>query len=147
MKKAAIILATLLTSACASQPWSEVTGDWQNVASKDQYNVNITGVNGKLKFDNQQKHTFEPGKVELRLTTTKQGQTVGQNLDRNRNKTVELDLKPCVRYYMGAQHESSLSSNVQDWQPVILKQETISSCEKLLDKKSEPNLKETKLSI
>ena len=44
MKKAAIILATLLTSACASQPWSEVTGDWQNVASKDQYNVNITGV-------------------------------------------------------------------------------------------------------
>jgi len=147
MKKAAIILATLLTSACATQPWSEVSGNLDQTAKKNLYSVNIIGINGESSLDNHARKTVKPGKVQLNLSTTKPSQTVGSAIAQYNNKTVELTFEPCVRYYVAAEHTSSSSFNKKEWQPLVLKKQPIKSCQKLLNKKSEELTTDTKLSI
>ena len=147
MKKAAIILATLLTSACASQPWSEVSGNLDQTAKKNLYSANIIGVNGESNVSKTNRRTVEPGKVQLRLSTTKPSLTVGNAIAQYNNKTVELTLEPCVRYYVVAEHTNSSSFNKKEWQPLVLKKQPIKSCQKLLNKKSEELTSDAKLSI
>lgn len=147
MKKTAIILATLLTSACASQPWSEVNGDWSNPTDTNNFDVVITGIDGKLKFENRKRETFEPGLVTLRFSSERPARTKADENASYNNKTVEMNLKPCVRYYVSAQHKNVLSGNINNWDVVVLKEEPIKSCQKLLNKKPEELTSDSKLSI
>ncbi|MCO7227509.1 hypothetical protein [Pleionea sp. CnH1-48] len=138
MKLLTAASAVLLLSACANKPWSEVDGSRSKGADPKNYDVFISGIDGKLYYDNMKMRTMEPGFRYLRLTSTKP--------DRKGRYTYNpfaMQAKPCVRYIVSAQHDSNINYDNKQWKVVVLREEPIKSCEKLMGEGPGDKLEET----
>ena len=127
MRKASFLVLLLLLSACSNNPWSVIDGSMSKVTDAKNYDVLVSGVDGKLYFDNRRIRNVDPGFRLVRLTTTKP--------DRRGHHTYTsfpIFVKPCIRYYVSAQHESNLTIDNNNWDVVVLKEEPIEGCKKLL---------------
>ena len=130
MKKVIIVLLSTVLMACASGPYSVLEFSESDRTDNRNYDVVMTGLDGKLKISNTSK-SVEPGEHFIQLATTKKGRN---NFSNKRN--IMLETKPCVRYYITAQHESGLSTNNKDWDVRVLRTEPIKHCESLVESDS-----------
>ena len=128
LKSLILFLTLSFVSGCTNKPWSVIDGSMSKPNDPKNYNVYISGIGDRLYSDNLSKKNLVPGFNRIRLTTSK--------ADRKGYHTYSsfpLETKPCVRYYVSAQHESSLAYDNKRWRVVVLGEEPIKSCEKLLN--------------
>jgi hypothetical protein len=119
MKLAIAALATALAaSGCATESFSYVQGGRYFRTPLDTFDTILVSVDGESSTQRPQR--IEPGK----RTITVQGlPTAGFRYGEQR--TLSLDIKPCVRYWIAARKNSRLS---QDFEPYVDYSEPISGC-------------------
>lgn len=116
--------ALLLTAGCATgdrRPWSALDGRDGRPTDPDVEEIYILGMDGQLFPDYPQEKRMAPGFHFFELATVR----------RDRHGTLTrlpfaLTAKPCVRYYVAAEHAQRLD-NLR-WQPRVLREEPISGC-------------------
>lgn len=124
MKKLTILAPLALLSACASGPYAIIDGSRSDITDDNNYDVVITGIDGQMYFQGLKIRNVEPGPHYIQLASTK--------VDRQGNPTYNtfiLDAKPCTRYLVSAQHESTLEFDTRDWVTKVIREEPVSGCE------------------
>jgi hypothetical protein len=112
------LTATALLAGCVAAPISEVTGARYHRAEMNRSAAIILAVDGSS--STQRVIKVDPGLREIDL----QAFPVG-GFRQGEKRTMKLDVKPCTRYYVNVQRQTSLS---QDWEPVVDFQESIAGC-------------------
>ncbi|NVJ60084.1 MAG: hypothetical protein HWE27_06835 [Gammaproteobacteria bacterium] len=130
MKLVMVVILGVLVSACANKPWSVIDGSMSRATDSQNYDVYITGVDGKLYFDNMKIRNVDSGFRLLQLTTSKPDRK-----GRYTYTSFPIITKPCVRYFVSAQHESNLTYENKRWAVLVLREEPIESCLKTLKNK------------
>ena len=120
-----ILLATLFvaTSALAGpydQPYSIITVDLKQSADPNLRKVIVNRVDDETITD--QKAVVAPGKRKVTLDVPPR-----KGFHQATQNTLEIDAKPCTRYYVAAQ---LASTTTQEWKPVIRSEEAIGECRK-----------------
>jgi hypothetical protein len=122
-----LALAAILTCAPAladePAPWAEIKiGD---MADKDRqhYDVVLMAINGSMDFRDSTRYELAPGRYSLRLASTKRGRS-GEMTAR----PFAIEMKPCVRYELVADH--ALSESEGGWKIVVRGESPIKSCAK-----------------
>jgi len=136
MKKILTILAFALLSGCASKPWSEIDGSQSDNADVHNYDIIITAVDGKIDFAGRATKSLDPGFHLVRVVSTKADRKGGYTY-----ANLPIQMKPCMRYFVTAQHDSNKLNN-KYWEVRILREEPIKSCLKLLKEKEQENNQE-----
>ena len=111
-------------SACASGPdtRSLIYGDRADDADPDQYDVLIIAADGEMMFGEEQTRLrLKPGFHYLEIATTKE--FPGRELVR---QPFAIEVKPCMRYQLVAQHESKTLKSA--WRVVVKKEEANEAC-------------------
>lgn len=89
-----IMLTSFLLTACAStKPYAIIDGSMSDEVDPKNYDVIISGADGKLFFGGDRKRRFEPGFHFLKLTTTKADQRGALT-----HANFPIVMKPCMRY-------------------------------------------------
>ena len=116
----ALVLATIALDASAARwgpTWSEVTGNLISKTHKHRTAAIIKQIDGK--YDSSRVVKVEPGKRTIVVQSPMRKGFSGTDA------TMELDLKPCKRYYINAQFKSGSGTA---WEPVIEHVEKIPGC-------------------
>ncbi|WP_345302397.1 hypothetical protein [Lysobacter hankyongensis] len=130
----ATILSTLCLAAAAGLPCASALADepapWAEIkvgsmADKDlqQYDVVLMAINGSMDFRDSTRYELAPGRYHFRLASTKRGRS-GEMTAR----PFTLDMKPCVRYDLVADHAPAESEG--GWRIVVRSESAIKSCAK-----------------
>jgi hypothetical protein len=130
----ATLLSTLCLAAAAglfwAPAWADEPGPWAEIrvgslADKDlqQYDVMLITINGSMDFRDSNRYELAPGRHRLRVASTKRGPS-GEMTAR----PFTLDMKPCVRYDLVADHTPAEPE--ASWKIVILGESPIKSCAK-----------------
>ncbi len=131
-------IATLLSTLCLAvaagllcapaladepAPWAEIKVG--SMADKDlqQYDVVLMAINGSMDFRDSTRYELSPGRHHFRLASTKRGRS-GEMTAR----PFTLEMKPCVRYDLVADHAPAESEG--GWRIVVRAESTIKSCAK-----------------
>lgn len=130
----ATILSTLCIAAAAAlvcapaladedAPWAEIKVG--SMADKDlqHYDVVLMAINGSMDFRDSTRYELAPGRYHLRVASTKRGRS-GEMTAR----PFTLDMKPCVRYDLVADHAPAESEG--GWKIVVRTESPIKSCAK-----------------
>lgn len=128
MRFLVIAMFAIFLGACSSSPWAVIDGSMSKAADPKNFDVVISGVDGKLFMDGQKVRRVDPGMHMIRVTTTKVDAFGKYTYD-----TVPFVAEPCMRYFVAAQHESSVSTDNKRWTLVVIREEPIKSCLKLLE--------------
>ena len=119
----AVALAAVSASAVAldkcGPTMSEVTGHKLSHAQMNREAAVISKIDGKSETARIVK--VEPGKRTVVVRSPMRKGFQGSDV------TMDLDLKPCERYYINAQFKSGSGT---DWEPVLAKVERIAGCKK-----------------
>jgi hypothetical protein len=122
MKRFAILLPLVLAATVQAgeydQPYGIITTDTMRSADTLLRPVIVNRVDGKTSTRSQT--VVEPGKRSVTVDLPAR-----QGFNQATQETFELDVKPCVRYYVVAKLESSLG---QKWTPLIRSEERIGEC-------------------
>jgi hypothetical protein len=128
------LLSTLSLAAAAGLPCAPARADepgpWAEIrvgslADKDlqQYDVMLVTINGSMDFRDSNRYELAPGRHRLRIASTKRGPS-GEMTAR----PFTLEMKPCVRYDLVADHTPAESDG--SWKIVILGESSIKACTK-----------------
>lgn len=128
------LLSTFFLAAAAGLPcapaWADEPGPWAEIrvgslADKDlqQYDVMLTTINGSMDFPDSNRYELAPGRHRLRVASTKRGPS-GEMTAR----PFTLEMKPCVRYDLVADHGPAESDG--GWKIVVRAETPIKSCTK-----------------
>jgi hypothetical protein len=120
-----LLAITLLsaTSALAGpfdQPYSIIETDTAPSANPHLLPVIVNRVDDENSINNRSVITPGPHKVVLDVPQRKGYHTATQ-------RVMDLDAKPCTRYYVAAELKSL---TLQEWTPVIRREERIGECQK-----------------
>ncbi len=116
-------LSCVVVTGCASGPYAIIDGSRPSLSkNSNAHQVIISGVNGKIHFDNRRWRKVEPGFNMFRVSSAKGRNTNGTEISRN----FLITAQPCMRYYIAAEHEPELDS--KNWEIKILKEEPIGEC-------------------
>ena len=127
MKTPLAILVVVLASATAldataaqkwGPTWSEVTGALYSRAKMNLEGAVISKIDGKSP-NTGRAIKVEPGKREIVVRSPMRKGFAGSD------ETIQLELKPCYRYYINAQFRSGAGT---DWEPIVTSQERIAGC-------------------
>ena len=120
MKSAALMAVALLTLAgCATVgEFSYIDGRRYFQSEMNTYSVVVLDIDGKSYTTNPV--LIEPGMRAIRV----QGPPTA-GFRQGETRTLNLDVKPCTRYYLKAVKENPLQ---QDFTPAVDYQEPISNC-------------------
>ncbi len=120
MKTAAVLLATLAALAgCATVgEFSYIDGRRYFQSEMNTYSVVVLDIDGKSYVTNPV--LIEPGKHVIRV----QGPPTA-GFRQGEVRSLELDVKPCTRYYLKAVKANALQ---QDFTPAVDYQEPITNC-------------------
>ncbi len=122
MKVALLGLTTAaLLAGCATEPFSYLDGRRYFRAEMNTHNASVVSVDGKHYVQNPVR--IEPGR---RMIVLQAPPVAGFRFGTER--TMELDIEPCKRYYFAAVRKTALD---QDWQPRIDYVEQIAGCDPL----------------
>ncbi|MDX1443015.1 MAG: hypothetical protein R3270_04455 [Gammaproteobacteria bacterium] len=122
-----LFLAAILLSgitACASGPYGQLLGDDGTSADPYNHDVIIVGIDGRYYPTGLGRRTIDPGPHELLVRTTKPSRS-GSGYD---DRQFFLNVEPCTRYYLSAQHPKSATISTRDWEVRLLRSEPISEC-------------------
>jgi hypothetical protein len=109
---------SLLTAGCAGPAYSELWGYRYYVTPIDTYPVAVTAIDGEGYL--QQPVRVEPGKHVISVQAPPGG---GQNVGSVRK--IEMDVKPCYRYYLVAVKDNRLA---QDFSVKVDYEEPMGGC-------------------
>ncbi len=119
MRNTALLLATgALLAGCATEPFSYLDGRRYFRAELNSYSTTVISVDGEHRVVNPVR--IEPG----RRTIVLQAPPVA-GFRFGTQRTLDLDVAPCMRYYLAAVRPTSLS---QDWTPKVDYVEPIAGC-------------------
>ena len=104
-------------------PWAEIRVG--SLADKDrqQYDVMLMAINGSMDFQDSNRYELAPGRYQLRVASTKRSRS-GEMTAR----PFTLEMKPCVRYDLVADHAPAESEG--GWKIVVRAESPIKSCAK-----------------
>jgi hypothetical protein len=120
MKVGLLTVATAaLLAGCATEPFSYLDGRRYFRAQMNTYNASVVSVDGKDYVQNPV--CIEPG----RRTIVLQAPPVA-GFRFGTQRTMEVDIEPCKRYYFAAVRKNVLDQN---WEPRVDYVEPISGCE------------------
>lgn len=123
LKPAMLILPlALIAGGCQTwgPTWSEVSGERYNRAIVNRQPAVIESIDGNSAFPTRP-IKIEPGRHVIIITGVSQRPWPGGGT----LKTMTLDLKPCMRYYLNAQFQNPVDRN---YTPVIDFIEPIAGC-------------------
>jgi hypothetical protein len=119
-----LLLAILLAAAtCTAQPakwgptWSELTGERYSKVTMNNEDAIIKSVDGRHYTSRVVK--IDPGQRVIVV------QSPARKGFRGSDQTLDLEIEPCVRYYITAQFESAVGP---DWHPIVSRREPIPGC-------------------
>ena len=116
---ATALLAAALAAGCATTtPYSQLSGKRYHLAPIDTYPVFVTRVDGTSYLDDPV--LVEPGRHKVVL----QGPP-GAASRIGVERTLDLDVKPCVRYYLVARKQNRLAD---DFEPIVDHEEPVPGC-------------------
>lgn len=118
------ITSVLLLSACSNAPYSLFDGDHSLLNDIRNYDVYIVAIDDRLDHQKKRRMTLEPGPHRLILNSTKPRRSNG----RHEYKIVDIDVQPCIRYVLSAQHENTLVLADDDWVIRLLEERKITNC-------------------
>ena len=104
--------------------YSILDGSKSKASDTNNYDVYIVSIDGKQQFD-QQKITLDSGLYSVNLASSKTRKL--SRSGRVSYQSFSLNLKPCIRYLLSAQYQSS-SAKIYDWELKVEEQE-IEGCE------------------
>ncbi|MFO1309044.1 MAG: hypothetical protein U1F64_11455 [Burkholderiales bacterium] len=118
----AVLAIPAVLAGCATwgPTWSEVTGRRFNLAVADRRAVEIVSVGEAGGWVNSDPLKVVPGRQRVVVASFPHAGFLG-----GRQQEFELDIKPCMRYYVNAQFESSISPR---FEIVVDQVETIAGC-------------------
>lgn len=121
----AAIAAGLSSPAFADDdgPWAEVRVGGQSDEAQARYDVMLVAIDGSMDFDDRALYRLAPGVHGLRLASFKRGRSGEMTA-----QTFSLDLQPCMRYALAADHASPEPN--RSWQPRVAASEPIKGCMK-----------------
>ena len=131
---------TLLVG-CSGIPYAVIDGSRAKITDVNTYPVYISGIDGKLYFERHFVRNIEPGKHQVRLTTTKPAKSGGSMKE---SITIEIDFKPCKRYLIQARHDKNKQFSNRYWKPEIIRLEDVGGC-KVEDGQTEVQLQSSKV--
>src|SRR4051794_39927641 len=118
------LIAMLVTHSGASAAaakwgpvWSEVTGNLYPTARMHLLAAVVSKVDGVSRTERIVK--MDPGKRTVVMRSPMRKGFSGSDV------SLDLDIKPCTRYYINAQFKNSTGP---DWEPVIAHEERVSGC-------------------
>ena len=124
-RRSLLLLAILLAAAtrCMAQPakwgptWSELTGERYSKVTMNNEDAIIKSVDGRH-------YASRVVKIDLgqRVIVV---QSPARKGFRGSDQTLNLEIEPCMRYYITAQFESAVGP---DWHPVVSRREPIPGC-------------------
>jgi len=115
------ITSLIFISACSNAPYSLFDGDHSLLNDIKNYDVYI---DDRLGHGEKRRMTLEPGPNRFILNSTKPRLSNG----RHEYKTVGIDVQPCTRYILSAQHENTLVLANDDWFIRVLEEREITNC-------------------
>jgi hypothetical protein len=116
-------MAVVLAGCAAgeSKPYAIIDGTKTRGVDVDTYEVLVFAVDGQLYPRGKREQRLTPGFHYLELVTTKRDKTGLVS-----RLPFAISAKPCVRYYVVAKHEKTLSD--VRWRPVVIDEEPIAGC-------------------
>ena len=114
----AALAAVSLLAGCATTPFSYIDGRRYHVAELNSYSVIVLDVDGRSETRNP--IMVDPGPRVIRV----QGPPAG-GFRYGEIRTISVDIKPCMRYYLKAVKKNSLE---QDFEPAVDYVEPIAGC-------------------
>lgn len=123
MNKLMILAPLALLTACASSPYAIIDGSQSDITDANNHDVVVTGIDGQMYFENLKIRNVEPGPHYIQLASTK--------VDRQgvpTYNTFTFYAKPCTRYLVSAQHESTLPFDTRDWATKVIREEPVAGC-------------------
>jgi hypothetical protein len=118
---AAAVLALLAGGCTSTTPYSQLTGQRWLKAEINTFDVLIISVDGTHYIERPQAPVLvDPGP----RTIVVQGPPAA-GFSRGEQRTLQLDVKPCTRYWLEARKSSSLS---QDFAPRVNFTEAVAGC-------------------
>jgi len=152
MNKFIILIAILFLTSCASQssqPYSVIKFDRVDSSDKNNVAVSIRRIDGSVKFEQnnrwfrENRVVVEPGErvLELRQRYSKTNANTLISRRSKQKRTLLLDAKPCIRYFITGQLLSD-GRLKPDWQPRIIMEEPIKHCESLVNEQDKKNTKD-----
>jgi hypothetical protein len=121
---AAALWAAIAAPAWAGpydQPYGLIEGGMR-MQTRRQEPAAISKIDGESPQKTRRSTVVAPGKHVIEVSFTSARATVGDDL-----QTLEVDVKPCKRYRIAAQYQSSTSGK---WHPVVQAEEDIGECRK-----------------
>jgi hypothetical protein len=115
-----LFLATSAVAGPFDQPYSIIETDTARSADSHLRPVIVNRVDDENSMGNRSVVLPGPHKVTLDLPPRKGFHTATQ-------QTLDLDTKPCTRYYVAAELKSP---TLQEWTPVVRREEPIGECRK-----------------
>jgi hypothetical protein len=116
-----LIAAAIGLAACATtEPFSQLDGYRWNKAGIDTFDVTIISVDGEHYIQRGTPIMVKPGLHKIVV----QGPPTG-GFRFGQQRTLELNVEPCTRYWLEARKENSLQ---QDFMPAVNYSERISGC-------------------
>ena len=115
-----LLSATSALAGPFDQPYSIIETDTAPSANPHLLPVIVNRVDDENSINNRSVITPGPHKVVLDVPPRKGYHTATQQI-------MDLDAKPCTRYYVGAELKSP---TLQEWTPVIRREERIGECQK-----------------
>lgn len=127
-KTRAILIVQLLTifTSCANQRQSVIDGRWSRDTDKYNWNVKIIAVDGVVLSFPKDQIDLKPGLHEILLLTTGPRKD-----DRATAQYYTIETKPCTKYYLSAQHEETIKSEL--WDVRALREEVLEHCQSSSD--------------
>ena len=113
------LAAAAALAGCASEPFAYLEGRRYFQADMHSYNAAVISVDGKDYL--QRPVRIEPG----RRTIVLQAPPVA-GFRYGTQRTLEVDIEPCKRYYFAAVRKNALD---QDWEPRVDYVEPIAGCD------------------
>lgn len=118
---ALVLLASAAAFAAKKEAWSEIDVGKVTRSVADEYAVTIIAIDGSQNFRSRRVHELAPGFHLLHVASTKAGRRGEVTY-----QPFAIEMKPCTRYSLVAQHDSALGN--RRWQVVVKDETAIVSC-------------------
>lgn len=120
-----LLLAALPLLAVAGKrddPWAEINVDDAADTEAGEADVFMVAIDGAMDVESQSTYTLPPGAHGLKVASTRRGPGGEMTY-----RSLGLDLKPCVRYALMAQHGPATSPGAR-WQVAVKSETPIRKC-------------------
>jgi hypothetical protein len=119
----AAALSPTIAMADSEGPWAEIRVGGVAERERNEHDVMLVAINGSMDFPDKSTYRLPPGPYGLKLASRlRSGRGVLTAT------TLSLELKPCMRYLLVADHANPESA--RNWRPKLLEAQAIESCAK-----------------